>query len=463
MASSFNASDDTFPHPRPFGSFGSSERQFEPFGRNQDKPMTVLMIGLDRFEKINESFGYRIGDLLLQSLESRLRKVTASHLFFNRCGGAEFIVILPDGSLTETTLMANEILRAVHRPFRIEEYEMGLVARIGVAVSHADENDPHKVAQRARIALSAAKNAHNDYVFYSREQGDVKTQKTSLTADLRQAINEDQLFLLYQPKIDLESGRVTGVEALVRWQHPQLGIVLPDQFIPLAEETGMITQLTHSVSHKVLQQCQAWTRGGMRTTIAMNLSMWDLQDNDFADRMSGLLSSYGVSPSQIALEVTETAVMNNASRVIDALNSMRKMGLWISIDDFGTGYSSLAYLKNLPVNEIKIDRSFVTKMSEDKKDTLIVQSIIDLAHKFGLKVVAEGVEDRKTKEMLENLNCDTAQGYYISRPVSPIEFRSWLSTREWGISQQILESNFGKRWLGKLLRLNPSYQGAASI
>ena len=225
----------------------------------------------------------------------------------------------------------------------------------------------------------------------------------------------------------------------------------------------MITQLTHSVSHKVLQQCQAWTRSGMRTTIAMNLSMWDLQDNDFADRMSGLLSSYGVSPSQIALEVTETAVMNNASRVIDALNSMRKMGLWISIDDFGTGYSSLAYLKNLPVNEIKIDRSFVTKMSEDKKDTLIVQSIIDLAHKFGLKVVAEGVEDRKTKEMLENLNCDTAQGYYISRPVSPIEFRSWLSTREWGISQQILESNFGKRWLGKLLRLNPSYQGAASI
>ena len=463
MASSFNASDDTFPHPRPFESFGSSERQFEPFGRNQDKPMTVLMIGLDRFEKINESFGYRIGDLLLQSLESRLRKVTASHLFFNRCGGAEFIVILPDGSLTETTLMANEILRAVHRPFRIEEYEMGLIARIGVAVSHADENDPHKVAQRARIALSAAKNAHKDYVFYSREQGDVKTQKPSLTADLRQAINEDQLFLLYQPKIDLESGRVTGVEALVRWQHPQLGIVLPDQFIPLAEETGMITQLTHSVSHKVLQQCQAWTRSGMRTTIAMNLSMWDLQDNDFADRMSGLLSSYGVSPSQIALEVTETAVMNNASRVIDALNSMRKMGLWISIDDFGTGYSSLAYLKNLPVNEIKIDRSFVTKMSEDKKDTLIVQSIIDLAHKFGLKVVAEGVEDRKTKEMLENLNCDTAQGYYISRPVSPIEFRSWLSTREWGISQQILESNFGKRWLGKLLRLNPSYQGAASI
>jgi len=464
IASSVNPSDGAIVDSNRFEAFGRAVRQFATFGRQQAAPMTFLLIGLDDFEHINESFGHRIGDLLLTEIEARLRKIIANRLF-NRCGGAEFVVILPVESLTEPAFIANEILKAIHRPFRIGEVEFGLVARIGVALSHEDGIDTRKVWQRARTALSTARNTRKHYVLYSLEKGGADARKALLTADLRHAINDDQLFLHYQPKIDLKTGRVTGVEALVRWQHPQLGIVPPDQFIPLAEETGMITQLTHTVFHKVLQQCQAWNQAGMGTKIATNLSMQDLQDDEFADQIPGLLASYGVSPSQIGLEVTETAIMSNASHVIDTIKSMRKMGLWISIDDFGTGYSSLAYLKNLPVNEIKIDRSFVTNMSEDNHDTIIVRSVIDLAHNLGLQVVAEGVENRKTKEMLDTFKCDTAQGYYISKPVSPVEFKSWMSKYEQGISQQILAANFTntKRWLEKLFQLNPSYKYAASI
>jgi EAL domain-containing protein (putative c-di-GMP-specific phosphodiesterase class I) len=315
---------------------------------------------------------------------------------------------------------------------------------------------------RAGAALSVARNTRENYRVYSSEHDEVETKKALLTSELRHAISKDQLFMVYQPKIELKTGHVAGVEALVRWQHPQLGVIAPDQFIPLAEETGLITQLTNAVLHKVLQQCQAWNQAGIKTKIAMNLSMWDLQDKRLAEQVPSLLTSYGVSPEQLELEITETAIMTSSPRVIDTLQHMRKMGLWLSIDDFGTGQSSLAYLKNLPVNEIKIDKTFVRNMSEDPNDTIIVQSVIELAHKLGLKTVAEGVENRKTKDMLRHFKCDAAQGYYLSKPISPLELNAWLRNQEKGQSQQIKVPKDETTWIDRMFQLNPFYQYAIS-
>ncbi len=457
IASTCNAIHDSFVAPSRAECFGGLGWQVQTVGQHQANPFALLILGLDHFERINASFGYQIGDLLLKEVELRLRQMLGTQTF-RRVGGAEFVVILPNGSLTDAAFRAHEILKAIHRPFEIAEFNLGLIARIGLALSQEQEISAHTLLHRARLALSAARNARQDFFVYSPKQADIESQKAWLTSDLRHAIDDDQLFLVYQPKIDLMTGQVAGVEALVRWRHPQLGVISPDQFIPLAEETGLITQLTHSVFQKVLRQCRAWNQAGMATKIATNLSMWDLRDEGFSDQVPGLLASYGVSPDQLGLEITETAIMSSSSRVAEILQCMKKMGLWISIDDFGTGYSSLAYIKNLPVNEIKIDRTFVTNMSENINDTIIVQSVIDLAHKLGLKVVAEGVENKKTKEMLGSFKCDAAQGYYMSKPISPIEFQYWLSKR----SQQIPAANADKRWINKVLQFNPFYSYAAS-
>ncbi len=233
--------------------------------------------------------------------------------------------------------------------------------------------------------------------------------------------------MLYQPKVDLKTGRVSGVEALLRWQHPNFGTISPDVFIPLAEQTGLIRRLTNLVLNKVLRQCRIWNRAGLKMKVAANVSVWDLHSAGFPDEIAALLATYKVLPTQLKLEITESSLMPDTSRVIQTLNGMRDMGLRISVDDFGTGYSSLSYLRKLPVSEIKIDKSFVTSMAEENNDAVIVQSVIDLAHKLGLKVVAEGVENKKTKEMLDRFKCDVAQGYYISKPITAEKFVHWLS------------------------------------
>jgi diguanylate cyclase (GGDEF)-like protein len=439
----------------------SSLRQAQTLGQRHTNPVAVLIIGLDHFEKINQSFGYQIGDFLLDEMESRVRKILAIDQGFRRVGGAEFVVILPFGSLKDAASLAREILRVIHQSFVVGEFHLELIARIGLAVASEHEPTINTLLQRARVALSAARNTRNDLAVYSPEQDGGEVERVLLTGDLRHAIDEDQLFLVYQPKIDLSTGQVLAVEALVRWRHPKLGILAPDQFIPLAEESGLIMHLTHDVLHKVVQQCQAWNRAGMKIQIATNLSMWDLQAGTLSAHVPSLLANYGVSPAQLGLEITETAIMTNSSQVLDSLKWMSKMGLWISIDDFGTGYSSLAYLKNLPVNEIKIDRSFVKNMSADNDDAVIVQTAIDLAHKFGLKVVAEGVENRRTQEMLGRFKCDTAQGFHISKPLSAVDFTNWLIQYENVTerrSARSLTDRFKQPWIKTLFTFDPIFQ-----
>lgn len=274
--------------------------------------------------------------------------------------------------------------------------------------------------QRARVALSAARKTRSNYSIYSPEEDQGPYQLT-LTGDLRRAIVENQLFLLYQPKVDLWAGRVSGVEALVRWKHPKLGLLTPDQFISLAERTGLIMPLTLWVLHEALSQCSAWNRENRKLTMAVNLSVWNLQAGELPDQIAGLLASCGVSPAQLELEITESAIMANPQRAMESVTRMKNMGLRFSIDDFGTGYSSLAYLKRFPVDSVKIDRSFVINMATNQEDAVIVHSIIDLGHNLGLKVVAEGVEDRETMDLLVKMGCDEAQGYYFSRPLPPAD------------------------------------------
>ena len=271
-----------------------------------------------------------------------------------------------------------------------------------------------------------AKETRSGCAVYSAEQDQGSAQRLLLMGELRSAIIEDQLFLLYQPKIDLRTGQTIGVEALARWQHPRLGVMPPDQFIPLAERTGLIMPLTLWVLHKALRQCHAWHETGLKIRVAVNLSRQNLHAPELPDQIVGILKSCEVSPAHLDLEITESAIMADPARATEILARMKGLGLRFSLDDFGTGHSSLADLKKLPVNELKIDKSFIMNMMSDKRDVAIARLIIDLGHNLGLGVVAEGVENQETLNALAGLGCDMAQGYHISRPIPAEALTAWL-------------------------------------
>ena len=396
-------------------------------GQREKKSVALLIMGLDRFREINQALGYHIGDLLLRQVGSRVRDQLGNADTVARMGGVEFAVLLPSVETTkDVTLVARKILNAMEKPFVLGELKLDVQTSIGIALIPEHGTIANTLIQRANVALSVARETHSGYAIYSPEQDQSNPYRLVLVGELRRALVEDQLFLLYQPKIDLQTGRIIGVESLVRWQHPKLGIIPPDQFVPLAERTGLIMPLTLWVLHEALRQCQAWNQVGLEIKMATNLSMLNLQAVELPDQVAGLLAASRVSPAQLEVEITESAIMTDPVRTMENLTRMSNMGLRISIDDFGTGYSSLAYLKKLPVNEIKIDKSFVMNMAADKDDVVIVRATIDLGHHFGLKVVAEGVENLKTKRMLSTFNCDLAQGYHISRPLPPAEITRWL-------------------------------------
>jgi EAL domain-containing protein (putative c-di-GMP-specific phosphodiesterase class I) len=323
------------------------------------------------------------------------------------------------------------ILKGMEQPFTLGGLKIEVQASIGIALLPEHGVNVDAFIQRANIALSEARKLRSGFAIYSPEQDHSNPHRLELVGELRRALVEDQLFLLYQPKTDLRTGYVTDVEALARWKHPKFGIVPPDQFVPLAERTGLIMPLTLWVLHEALRQCRAWNQAGLGIGMAVNLSMFNLQAPELPDQIAGLLGKSGVAPSQLRLEITESAIMANPAQTMDNLTRMSKMGLQISIDDFGTGYSSLAHLKKLPVHELKIDKSFVMNMAIDKDDAVIVRATIDLGHHFGLKVVAEGVENQKTRKMLSTFNCDLAQGYYISKPLPAGDLMEWLAKSQY--------------------------------
>ncbi len=284
--------------------------------------------------------------------------------------------------------------------------------------------------RRADMAMYVAKQAHEGYALFEEAFEQHTPRRLGLIADLRRAITTDELTLYYQPKVNLGTGSVSCVEALVRWQHPAQGLIPPDEFIPLAEQTGLIKALTRWVLEEAVGQCGTWLRAGRELGVAVNLSAWDLRDVKLPERVAALLECHAVPARLLSIELTESSVMTDMRRSLDILAQLFALGVSISIDDFGTGYSSLAYLKRLPVNELKIDRSFVQQLSTSVADATIVRTMVELAHSFGLRVVAEGIEDRTVLDMLTAFHCDLAQGYYFSRPLPVQHFEQWLQKAE---------------------------------
>jgi diguanylate cyclase len=393
--------------------------------------VALALIDLDRFKEVNDTLGHHYGDQLLvqvgQRLQAALRKVDT----VARLGGDEFAVLLPRIETAEGAVtVAKKLQAALEEPFVLEGLSVDVEASIGVALYPEHGNDPEELLQHADIAMYVAKDTHAGFVLFDPTLDQHSPRRLALLGELRRAIDQGQLLLHYQPKIDAHSGQVLGVEALVRWQHPTHGLLPPGDFIPLAERTGLIGPLTHYVLDAALQQCRTWRQGGHELPVAVNVSARRLLDLDFPDEVAGLLTHWRVPARLLVIEITESTIMADPTHAIQILGRLNEMGVQLSIDDFGTGYSSMAYLKTLPVHELKVDRSFVAQMTSDSRDAVIVHSTIDLGRNLGLRVVAEGVEDSLTLQHLDLLGCHAAQGYHISRPVPAEDLITWLQHQQ---------------------------------
>jgi diguanylate cyclase (GGDEF)-like protein len=398
----------------------------------RDKASVALLImDLDRFKDVNDTFGHRIGDLLLEELGERLGSVLRSSDTIARLGGDEFGVLLPSANFEDARQIAQRLLDLLEQPFSLGGLQLEIDASIGMALAPDHGADADTLLRRADVAMYVAKRGNSGYALYTADQDQHSPMRLALVAELRRAIDQDELSLYFQPKVSLATGRVTCAEALVRWEHPQHGLLSPDLFVPIAEQTGLIRPLSRWVLDAALRQVNSWRREGLDLAVAVNLSMRNLHDPEIADMIRQGLNRWNVPPSCLTIEITESSLMADAARAMEVLTRLRGMGVSISIDDFGTGYSSLTYLKRLPVHELKIDKSFVAHMASDENDLAIVRSTIGLAHDLGLRVVAEGVEDQGTWELLGSLGCDIAQGYYISRPLPPLVLGEWLDSADW--------------------------------
>jgi diguanylate cyclase (GGDEF)-like protein len=384
----------------------------------------VMLLDLNRFKEINDTLGHHYGDLLLQTAASRLREALREGDVVARLGGDEFAVLLHG----EAPDAAAERLGAALRPaVELDGFLLELDASIGTARYPDDGVDLDTLLRRADVAMYAAKGRHLGHVAYSSGIDEYDPARLALVADLRRGLEAEELVLHYQPKLDLRHRHVGGVEALVRWRHPRLGLLQPGAFVEMAEHTGLIKPLTHYVLRHALRQCAAWRADGVELQVAVNVSPRSLLDRDLAETVAAALQDTGLDAAQLKLEITETAIMVDPDAALRVLNQLATMGVALSVDDFGTGYSSLAYLRRLPVGEVKIDRSFVRDMTREDGDLAIVRSTIDLAANLGLTVVAEGVEDGDALEQLTRLGCDEAQGYFIARPAPAAEVAAWLA------------------------------------
>ena len=387
-------------------------------GRRNGDTAVVMIMDLDHFKEINDTLGHHMGDLLLQEVSGRLDAALRDSDTVARLGGDEFGVLLPSVANPEdATTVAQTLLAHLREPFVLEGMRLEIDASIGLALYPTHGEDNETLQQRADIAMYSAKQAGRGFAVFAPELDRHSPRRLALAGGLRSAILEGQIRLYYQPKADLRTGRIMGAEALARWDHPEFGIVGPSEFVPIAEQTGLITPLTSFVLDEALQQVRKWKDDGLELSVAVNLSARSFLDTQLANEIPGLLTKHGVEAELLELEITESMLMTDPARAEATLVRLRQIGLTLSIDDFGTGYSSLANLKRLPVDVIKIDKSFVMEMAVDASDAAIVRSTIELAHNLGLRVVAEGVESEDAWRHLEALGCDYAQGYYLSRPL----------------------------------------------
>jgi diguanylate cyclase (GGDEF)-like protein len=393
----------------------------------------MIMMDVDRFKEVNDTLGHHFGDQLLIEIGRRLTHTAGADDFVARLGGDEFAIKFTSHGLRAAADMAARIGTAFDDPFVLGDVSIDVNASIGIALYPEHAADADTLMKRADIAMYDAKKSQGNVAFYEAGRDEHSLRRLSLMMELRQAIAGNQFELHYQPKIDVVTERVVHAEALVRWNHPRHGIMRPDEFIPLAEQSGKISLITKWVIRQAVAQCAQWRRNGLDLTVAVNLSALDLFDSELPTFISGLLAEANLPPAKLLLEITESAVMTDTAYALKILADLKRRGLCLAIDDFGTGYSSLAHLKRLPVDELKIDKSFVLNLTENATDDLvIVRSTIELGHNMGLVVIAEGVETAESWHILKRLGCDMAQGYYMSPPLSVTGFEAWFAESKWG-------------------------------
>jgi diguanylate cyclase (GGDEF)-like protein len=396
-------------------------------GQRSGVGTAVLLVDLDHFKDINDTLGHYVGDQLIKQVGARLRTVMRAGDTVARLGGDEFGVLACDlEGRADAEQVAQRLVSTLMLPFTIDGVRLDVQASVGIAVSPDHGVDATTLMQRADVALYTAKEHRGSYVCYRPESDLHSVERLGLLGELREGISDGQLQVFYQPKCDAATGTLVGLEALVRWEHPTRGLVFPDDFIPIAENTGLIGALTIEVLDQALGFARMLRDAGTPLGVAVNISARCLTDLELPAQVAGLLGRWGVPPEALTLEVTETSIMVDPPRTMTVLGLLRDLGVSLSIDDFGTGYSSLAYLKRLEANELKIDKSFVFTMTSNSNDAVIVRSTIELGHNLGLRLVAEGVENAETWTMLKALGCDVIQGYHLSRPLPADKVVTWM-------------------------------------
>lgn len=395
-----------------------------------DGKLSVALVNLDRFRQVNDSLGHTVGDIVLAQVAQRLQQVaSAEECRLARLGADEFALLMPGCNRDRSTQIARRAIEALEEPLTVEGHAVDVSGSIGIALAPEHGSDRKSLLSRADLALYSAKNTRSKVQVFEPRMQVSADQGLSLLSELRAAVEQDQLELVFQPKLDLKSGDYSSAEALLRWRHPRRGLVSPGEFIPFAEQTGFVVRLTRWVIEHACAQIAAWRRSGQVLRLSVNVSARDIEVAGFPGFVAEQLHRHGLAAESLGLEITESAVMENVSQARKALEELSRMGLYLSIDDYGTGYASLAYLRALPVREMKIDQSFVSGLGSNAGDEIIVRSTVALAHNLGLKVVAEGVESDAALAQLVLLGCDEAQGYYLSRPLSAHDFAGWWTNQ----------------------------------
>jgi diguanylate cyclase (GGDEF)-like protein len=401
--------------------------------RRSGRPLALLLLDLDRFKEVNDTLGHQVGDELLQQIGPRLQAHLRAADSLARLGGDEFAILAPEiGDVRAACAIAERIVETLAQPFLMSGLKVEIGVSIGIAMFPEHGLDESELLQRADVAMYAAKRNQLGFAVYSPEEDTHSIRRLTLQGELRQAIEDHQLVLWYQPKVDTRSARLAGLEALVRWPHPARGMIPPDEFIPFAEHFGLIRPLTIWALGATLHQQKAWCRHGLRIPIAVNVSVKSLQDAAFPAQVKELLERLESPPEDLHLEITESALMADPATAMAVITELSGFGCKLSLDDFGTGYSSLAYLQRLPIDELKIDRSFILAMAGDHSAAVVVRSIINLAHSLGLSVVAEGVENQAAFDTLRELGCDIVQGYFLGHPMAADRVLPWIEETPWG-------------------------------
>jgi diguanylate cyclase (GGDEF)-like protein/PAS domain S-box-containing protein len=402
--------------------------------RDEGSMLALLLMDLDRFKEVNDTFGHHFGDALLRQVAFRLQNQLRGDDMVARIGGDEFAMLVPEtADAHAAALAARRVLNALELPFVVEGQVLDVGASIGIALYPTHGADVRALLRGADVAMYQAKENQSGYSFHQRESGPRSPDQLALVAELRLAIERDQRELYYQPKLHLRSGLMTRAEVLIRWNHPQRGFLNPSQFIPLAERTGLIRPLTDWLLDHALEQCRRWQATGAPVHVAVNISAKSLLDQNLPQKVQSALDRWNVDPRFLKIEITESSIMADPAHALAILALLQSMGVRLSVDDFGTGYSSLTHLRELPIDEIKIDKSSVGRMTESEPDAAIVRTVIHLAHDLGKQVCAEGVEDEETWRMLCDLGCDLAQGFWIARPMPADELTRWLNDNAWGL------------------------------